>query len=139
MAEQLMATVGQNASRLATSIVSLVTVEEGRLSALLSSQNGKIEASVQRSLWEIDGLEFAGDEDDLLLDYMSLMPRFVFGGDPTLEEAKEATSELKDALDQRKSGELLLLALDSNRLQMIERKEVGDNCSSNDMTCRSHR
>ncbi|KAJ4982397.1 hypothetical protein NE237_033234 [Protea cynaroides] len=99
MAEQSMA-AARNTSRPATSIVSSVTTEEGRSPVLLSSQNGKIEASVQRPLWEIDDWEFAGDEDDLLLDYMAPMPRLVFGGAPTLEEAQEATSELKDALNQ---------------------------------------
>ncbi|XP_043718956.1 uncharacterized protein LOC122666909 [Telopea speciosissima] len=100
LAEQSMATTAGKASRPATSIFSSVAAEEGRSSVMLSSQNGKIDASVQRPLWEIDDWEFAGDEGDLLLDSTAPMPRVVFGEVPTLEEAKEATCDLKDALDQ---------------------------------------
>ncbi|XP_042486639.1 uncharacterized protein LOC122066881 [Macadamia integrifolia] len=100
LAEQSMATASRMTSRPSNSIVSSVATEQGRSSLLLSSPNGKIDASVQRPLWEIDDWEFAGGEDDLLLDSTAPMPRVVFGGVPTLEEAKEATCDLKDALDQ---------------------------------------
>ncbi|KAJ4976220.1 hypothetical protein NE237_001326 [Protea cynaroides] len=99
LAEQSMATAARKPSRPATSMVSSVATEDGRSSVLLSSQNGKIDASVQRPLWDIDDWEFAGIEEDLLVDSTTPMPRVVFGAVPTLEEAKEATCELKDALD----------------------------------------
>ncbi|XP_043688320.1 uncharacterized protein LOC122639519 [Telopea speciosissima] len=98
-AEQSMATASQKVSRPATSLVSSVSTEEGRSSFLLSSQNGKVDASVQRPLWD-DDWEFALYEEDLHVDSMTPMPRVVFGGVPTMEEATEATSELKEALEQ---------------------------------------
>ena len=69
-----------------------------------SSEGGsKIESVVRRSVWEVDDWQFAGgsDDDDLIDDRSEPpMPRMVFGPAPTLEEAKEATSELKDALEK---------------------------------------
>lgn len=58
--------------------------------------------AVQRPVWEIDDWEFAGSsDDDLIVDRTRpVKPRMVFGPVPTLEEAKEATSELKDALEK---------------------------------------
>ncbi|XP_042490087.1 uncharacterized protein LOC122070058 [Macadamia integrifolia] len=100
LAEQSMATASRMTSRPSNSIVSSVATEEGRSSLLLSSPNGKIDASVQRPLWDVDDWEFAGGEEDMVADSMTPMPRVVFGGVPTLEEAKEATCELKDALEQ---------------------------------------
>ncbi|KAF8410926.1 hypothetical protein HHK36_003463 [Tetracentron sinense] len=77
--------------------------EDGKSAVLISSQNGKIDATesgVQRPSWEIDDWEFAGDDEELILDSLNPIPRVVFGGVPTLEEAEEATSELKDALEK---------------------------------------
>lgn len=63
-----------------------------------SSQNSyPIEAAMQRPCWELDHWEFAGGEEEMIGDPM---PRLVFGGVPTIEEAREATSQLKDALDK---------------------------------------
>ncbi|KAK9268636.1 hypothetical protein L1049_000393 [Liquidambar formosana] len=74
------------------------------VSALASSskegQAGEVVAPVQRPSWEIDEWEFAGGEEELVLDSGESMARVVFGGVPTLEEAKSATSELKDALEK---------------------------------------
>ncbi|GAB4846243.1 hypothetical protein Ancab_025242 [Ancistrocladus abbreviatus] len=67
-----------------------------------SSEDGKIEQpSVQRLVWEVDDWELAGGEEEFVVDKVdSTAPRLVFGPAPSLEEAKEATSELKDALDK---------------------------------------
>lgn len=55
---------------------------------------------VEKSLtWDSDDWEFAGEEE-LVMSAGEPMPRIVFAGVPTLEEAKQATSELKDALDK---------------------------------------
>ncbi|XP_010267849.1 PREDICTED: uncharacterized protein LOC104604963 [Nelumbo nucifera] len=102
LGEQSVATVSRKTPRPSPAIVSSTATEEGKFVGFLSSQDGKIEAvgSVQRPSWEIDDWEFAGDDEELLLDSMNPMPRIVFGGVPTLEEAKEATSDLKDALEK---------------------------------------
>ncbi|ESR65363.1 hypothetical protein CICLE_v10008955mg [Citrus x clementina] len=55
-------------------------------------------AEAHKATWEmVDDWEFAGGVDDLPAEPM---PRVVFGGAPSLEETKEATAELKDALDK---------------------------------------
>lgn len=55
---------------------------------------------VQKPAWEIDDWEFANFEDDLAMDAAGLKPRIVFGAVPSFEEAKEATTEVKEALDK---------------------------------------
>ncbi|XP_077251231.1 uncharacterized protein LOC143890435 [Tasmannia lanceolata] len=74
----------------ASRIASSPAIDE--TNSLISSQNGRIDG-VQRPPIEID-------DWDLLFDSMDPMPRVVFGKVPTLQEAKEATSDLKDAVDQ---------------------------------------
>ena len=71
------------------------------VSAILSSSSSASAdvAPVQRPAWELDGWEFAGGEDDLVMAAGEPMPRVVFAGVPSFEEAKEATIELKEALD----------------------------------------
>ncbi|XP_010694294.2 uncharacterized protein LOC104907109 [Beta vulgaris subsp. vulgaris] len=70
-------------------------------SGLSSTGNLSVDQTVQRPAWEIDDWEFAGGEDDFVVDRInSVKPRLVFGPVPTFEETKEATSELKDALDK---------------------------------------
>ncbi|KAL3503360.1 hypothetical protein ACH5RR_037809 [Cinchona calisaya] len=54
----------------------------------------------QKPCLEIDDWELAGGEEDLFVSSGASTPRLVFGGAPTLEEANEATSELKDALEK---------------------------------------
>ncbi|XP_038898968.1 uncharacterized protein LOC120086407 [Benincasa hispida] len=55
---------------------------------------------VQKPTWEIDDWEFANFEDDLAMDATGLKPRIVFGAVPSFEEAKEATTEVKEAMDK---------------------------------------
>ncbi|KAH9626783.1 hypothetical protein KSS87_001942 [Heliosperma pusillum] len=74
---------------------------------------GQLQSSVQRPAWELDEWEFAHVEDEqhevfvrdkngggVGLDMAKVLPRVVFGPVPTIEETKEATSELKDALEK---------------------------------------
>ncbi|XP_015897792.3 uncharacterized protein LOC107431398 isoform X3 [Ziziphus jujuba] len=64
-----------------------------------SAVSSDVAASAQKPAWEINDWELAGvGEDELLM--AKPMPRVVFGAVPTFQEAKEATVELKDALDQ---------------------------------------
>ncbi|KAI8557673.1 hypothetical protein RHMOL_Rhmol04G0028100 [Rhododendron molle] len=95
--------------RPASAIASSSSSEEvksvgGVFTASLGTNNAiDAAAAVQRPCWELDDWEFAGGaEDDVgsMKSYTEPMPRLVFGGAPTLQEAKEATDELKDALSK---------------------------------------
>mgnify|MGYP004717023743 CR=1 FL=1 len=55
---------------------------------------------VQKPCWEFDDWELAGGEEDLFGGSGVSTPRLVFGGAPSLAEAKEATYELKEALEK---------------------------------------
>ncbi|KAI3834116.1 hypothetical protein MKX03_017503 [Papaver bracteatum] len=75
------------------------------------NQESKIKSSssITRSpSWEIDDWDFADQEEEaevLLTDSIQNMPsRVIFGGLPSLEEAEEATSDLKVALDDMTSS-----------------------------------
>lgn len=103
------AAVGRRSSRPATATIPAATtapVEGGSSISLLSSEKSRNEATVvppasQYPSWEVDDWEFAGwEEEEESFDLMTSAPRLVFGPVPTLEEAKEATSDLKDALDK---------------------------------------
>lgn len=61
-----------------------------------------VEPAVQTAAWDVDDWDFAGDVDDgLIVDRIYAgNPRVVFGAVPSLQEAKDATSELKDALEK---------------------------------------
>ncbi|KAI4322847.1 hypothetical protein L6164_022501 [Bauhinia variegata] len=69
----------------------------------LSSQGGTKEADVAplhtAASWEMDDWDFA-DEDGLVMRAGEPVPRVVFGAAPSFHEAKAATSELKDAINQ---------------------------------------
>ncbi|KAL5548190.1 hypothetical protein UlMin_003421 [Ulmus minor] len=70
---------------------------------LSSSSNGVRAAAAdqtQRQVCELEDWEFAGGEEELEMVAGEPMPRVVFGGVPSFQEAKEATVELKDALDK---------------------------------------
>uniref|UniRef100_A0A5B6YXP2 Uncharacterized protein n=1 Tax=Davidia involucrata TaxID=16924 RepID=A0A5B6YXP2_DAVIN len=90
------------AARKATRPVSVFasSTEDVNSNVLIASQNNSIDATVQRPSWEINDWEFAGGEEDLFIESGEPMPRLVFGGLPTLQEAKDATSELKDVLEK---------------------------------------
>ncbi|XP_020600381.1 uncharacterized protein LOC110039597 [Phalaenopsis equestris] len=50
--------------------------------------------------WEFDEWDFAADEEKQILESVDVAPRLVFGPVPTIEEAKEATTDLKEALEK---------------------------------------
>ena len=55
---------------------------------------------VHKPTWEFDDWEFANFENDMGMDSVGFKPRIVFGAVPSFEEAKEATTEVKEALDK---------------------------------------
>uniref|UniRef100_A0A7N0SW29 Uncharacterized protein n=1 Tax=Kalanchoe fedtschenkoi TaxID=63787 RepID=A0A7N0SW29_KALFE len=67
-------------------------------SAVLSADGSSVAESYQRPSWELEEWEFAGVEEDSSVG--ELLPRVVFGGAPTKEEAEVATLELKDAIEK---------------------------------------
>lgn len=69
--------------------------------SLSTSQSAKISGGVsQGPASELDDWELAGGEGDLMMTSSEPLPRVVFGAVPTFQEAKEATDELKDALEK---------------------------------------
>ncbi|RWW03391.1 hypothetical protein GW17_00033451, partial [Ensete ventricosum] len=72
--------------------------------SVASSHNDLLEAApeIQGPAWNFDDWEIADweeEEKDIAIDSLHPAPRLVVGPVASLEEAKEATSELKDALD----------------------------------------
>ena len=59
-----------------------------------------VEPAIQRASWDVDDLDFSCDVNDgLIVDRIDVENlRMVFGPVPSLQEAKDATSERKDAL-----------------------------------------
>lgn len=57
-------------------------------------------AAVKNPFLNIDDWELAGCDEGELFDSAFPPSRLVFGGVPTIEEAREATSDLKDALEK---------------------------------------
>ncbi|THU43587.1 hypothetical protein C4D60_Mb00t18620 [Musa balbisiana] len=58
--------------------------------------------------WEFSGWGVEEQEQEVVLDSLRPAPRLVCGPVPSLEEAKEATSDLKDALEKMWLLHLLL-------------------------------
>lgn len=77
----------------------------------IANNVSKTNSSVEKPY---DDWEFAGFEDELFMEPGEPMPRLVFGGAPTIQEAKQATSDLNDALEKTylssnaTNGQLLL-------------------------------
>ncbi|KAL2472884.1 hypothetical protein Fot_48620 [Forsythia ovata] len=87
------------ASRMASSappVTAMVSSAEHANSVALSQS----QVDVQRPCLEFDDWEFAGSEEELMVTAGESLPRVVFGGVPSIEEAKEATSELCDVLEK---------------------------------------
>lgn len=59
-----------------------------------------IDVSPVQKMSEFDDWEMAGGEEDMMVKSGEPLPRVVFGGAPSLQEATEATSDLKDALEK---------------------------------------
>uniref|UniRef100_A0A6M2EQZ3 Uncharacterized protein n=1 Tax=Populus davidiana TaxID=266767 RepID=A0A6M2EQZ3_9ROSI len=74
------------------------------VSAIMSSKasGGEVAAGMQRPAWEVDEWELAGGvEEEMVVDSAEPVARVVFwGAPPSLQEAKAATCELKDALEK---------------------------------------
>ncbi|XP_038981834.1 uncharacterized protein LOC103723874 isoform X1 [Phoenix dactylifera] len=87
----------------ATVAATAPAAEGASLVSILSLENDRtgvpVVPGIQLPAWGIDDWVFAGEEEDLL-DSLHPAPRLVFGPVPTLEEAKAATAELKDAVEK---------------------------------------
>lgn len=70
------------------------------LSSSVNASTDEVSPFKKSSSLDLEDWEFAGGEDELAMSAGEPMPRVVFAGVPTFEEAKEATSELKEALDK---------------------------------------
>ena len=71
------------------------------VSAVVSSQAAnpaEVAPSHTAASWEMDDWEFADDELNMYAGEPT--PRLVFSGVPSFQEAKDATSDLKDAIDK---------------------------------------
>ena len=55
---------------------------------------------MQKVVAEFDDWEMAGEEVEMMVSVGEPLPRVVFGGAPSLQEATEATSDLKHALEK---------------------------------------
>ncbi|PHT30073.1 hypothetical protein CQW23_30342 [Capsicum baccatum] len=55
---------------------------------------------MQKVVAEFDDWEMAGGEEEMMVSVGETLSRFVFGGAPSLQEATEATSDLKHALEK---------------------------------------
>ena len=95
------ASVAHKVTRSASAIVSLS--DEMSRSVCTASHDSPTDPPPQRLCWELDDWEFTGGEEEVMVCSGDPMRRVVFGGVPTLEEATEATSELKDALEKYSS------------------------------------
>ncbi|KAI3855974.1 hypothetical protein MKW92_023405 [Papaver armeniacum] len=83
--------------------------ESNSVITCFSSENGIIKSAcaIESPSWRIDDWEFTDGEEEVLLSESSPMPRVIFGGVPTLEEAEKATSELKEALDLEMNSSII--------------------------------
>ncbi|KAM3302407.1 hypothetical protein P3S67_016909 [Capsicum chacoense] len=81
---------------------SLEDVKSGVVTAVNGGGGGGLsdESSVQKVVTEFDDWEMAGDEEEMMVSVGEPLPRVVFGGAPSLQEATEATSDLKHALEK---------------------------------------
>ncbi|KAF3614154.1 putative transcription factor-like [Capsicum annuum] len=59
---------------------------------------------IQKVVADFDDYEMAGGEEEMMVSVGEPLPRVVFGGAPSLQEATEATSDLKHALKNSSSS-----------------------------------
>ncbi|KAF3652049.1 putative beta-glucosidase 41-like [Capsicum annuum] len=81
---------------------SLEDVKSGVVTAVNGGGGGGLSdvSAVQKVVTEFDDWEMAGDEEEMMVSVGEPLPRVVFGGAPSLQEATEATSDLKHALEK---------------------------------------
>ncbi|XP_073273411.1 uncharacterized protein [Primulina huaijiensis] len=95
------------------------TKSSGEEMKLVSSQS-------RNSCSEIDDWVHTGGEEEVIMCAGEPMPRVVFGGAPTLQEAKEATSELAVTLEK---------AYLSSRDTAIAKHDLGSSLSNSQVDC----
>ncbi|KAI3753852.1 hypothetical protein L2E82_25916 [Cichorium intybus] len=106
-----------SAARQANRSVASVVSSSDDVKLAIANNDGKANSSVEKPY---DDWEFAGVEDELFMETREPMPRLVFGGAPTIQEAKQATSDLNDALEKTylssnaTNGQLLSALSDSD-------------------------
>lgn len=75
--------------------------EDVKSGVVKASSSGSSDVShVQKMVSDFDDWEMAGGEEEMMVNPGEPLPRVVFGGAPSLQEATEATSDLKDALEK---------------------------------------
>ncbi|XP_015082238.1 uncharacterized protein LOC107025947 isoform X1 [Solanum pennellii] len=75
------------------------TSEDVKSGMVTASHGGSSDVShVPKMVSDFDDWEMAGGEEEMMVNPGEPLPRLVFGGAPSLQEATEATSDLKDAL-----------------------------------------
>lgn len=75
------------------------TSEDVKSAMVTASHGGSSDVSyVPKMVSDFDDWEMAGGEEEMMVNPGEPLPRLVFGGAPSLQEATEATSDLKDAL-----------------------------------------
>ncbi|KAE9620741.1 hypothetical protein Lal_00019716 [Lupinus albus] len=77
-----------NAQRNAATVLSSQSVKPAEVAPLQTAE-----------LWDLEDWELT-DGGELIIEAGEIMPRVVFDAVPTFQEAKEATNELKDAIDK---------------------------------------
>ncbi|KAK9049439.1 hypothetical protein SSX86_031593 [Deinandra increscens subsp. villosa] len=92
--ENPVVTAARHATRFVASVVSSTSED---LKLTIAGSNCNKNSSVEKPC--DDDWEFAGGEDELFMEAGEPMPRIVFGGAPTIQEAKQATSDLNYALE----------------------------------------
>ncbi|KAK9049473.1 hypothetical protein SSX86_031557 [Deinandra increscens subsp. villosa] len=93
--ENPVVTAARHATR---SVASVVSSTSDDLKLTIAGSDCNKNSSVEKPC--DDDWEFAGGEDELFMEAGEPMPRIVFGGAPTIQEAKQATSDLNYALEK---------------------------------------
>ncbi|XP_071725843.1 uncharacterized protein [Rutidosis leptorrhynchoides] len=94
--ENPVVSAARQASRsIAASVVSSSSLSSDNSKLMINNNDLKSSSSIEKP---IDDWEFA--EDELFMEAGEPMPRLVFGGAPTIQEAKQATSDLNFALEK---------------------------------------
>ncbi|CAH1449851.1 unnamed protein product [Lactuca virosa] len=125
--------VVSTARQASVSVASVVSSSDDVKLAIANNEN-KANSSVEKAY---DDWELAGSEDELFIEAREPKPRVVFGGAPTIQEAKQATYDLNDALQKTylspnaTNGQMLSAFSNSEN---VETK----NCLASESTVSSH-
>lgn len=92
---------GVGGSMAAPAVEQAVRKSQMPASAILSSSSSSSPSSAMATSADVTPIQRpAWEMDDLIMVAGEPMPRVVFPGPPSFDEAKKATVELKDALDE---------------------------------------